>query len=86
LHAGWIVSAVTQDGKPVATSNLSSTAAAFAGRKGARINKSGRPSEANDVQLLSPGYPLVAGRTYRWVLLLLLLLLPQWGLLNNQSL
>jgi hypothetical protein len=74
LPAGWLVTEASQDGKPVATSNLSSTAAAFSGCKGARINKSGRPSDANDVQLLSPGYPLVAGRTYRWALLLLLLL------------
>jgi hypothetical protein len=68
MHSGWSVAAAKQGGNPVATANLSSTAAAYSGRKGARISVSSgasAPGDAAAVELLSPGYPLVAGRTYK---------------------
>ncbi|WIA41000.1 hypothetical protein OEZ86_004642 [Tetradesmus obliquus] len=60
--AGWSVAAVPKD---AAAADLGSSAAVYSGSKGARINKKSKAANEMDVQLLSPGFPLVAGRTYK---------------------
>ncbi|WIA20679.1 hypothetical protein OEZ85_005053 [Tetradesmus obliquus] len=60
--AGWSVAAAPKD---AAAADLGSSAAVYSGSKGARINKKSKAANEMDVQLLSPGFPLVAGRTYK---------------------